>query len=95
MIFFFKFDSTGFKKFIIERLSKTEKGLYRNLPLPGIFFMISSYGSLLVTLQRPPPEIFSFRPRPFFFSINKTDLFFSLAATAAIAPLGPPPITIV
>ena len=77
MIFFFKFDSTGFKKFIIERLSKTEKGLYRNLPLPGIFFMISSYGSLLVTLQRPPPEIFSFRPRPFSFQLIKLIYFFT------------------
>ena len=56
--------------------------------------MISSYGSLLVTLQRPPPEIFSFRPRPFSFQLIKL-IYFSLAATAAIAPLGPPPITIV
>ena len=54
--------------------------------------MISSYGSLLVTLQRPP-EIFSFRPRPFSFQLIKL-IYFSLAATAAIA-LGPPPITIV
>ena len=76
MIFFFKFDSTGFKKFIIERLSKLKKGYigiyhYRNI------FMISSYGSLLVTLQRPPPEIFSFRPRPFSFQLIKLIYFFT------------------
>ncbi len=82
------------KKVIISSLLKTEKGLYKNRPFPGICLTISSWVSRLVTLHRPPPEMANFFPSFFPFSKSNTFLPISPAAMAAINPEGPPPIII-
>ena len=48
--------------FIMSLFVKLENALYKNLPLPGIFFMNSEMSKLLVILHLPFPVIRSFLP---------------------------------
>ena len=82
------------KKFIMSSLLKTEKGPYKNRPLPGICLIISSCDKRFVTLHRPPPDMASLLPGFFPFSSTRTLCPCSAAARDAINPDGPAPIII-
>ena len=83
------------KKLMVHSASKPANELYIKRGLTGIFFICSSEGLLLVTLQRPLPVMRSFLPSFSFFSKSSTVLPKRAAFTAAKQPAAPPPIIIV
>ena len=86
--------SNSSKKLLISQLKNLLNTLYKNLPLPGIFFTNSCNDAVFVTLQRPLPVINNFLPKRLFFSNNITSAPFCAALTAAMSPAAPPPTTI-
>ncbi len=82
------------KKSIIWRLLKVAKALCKYFPFPGICLINSSSSLAFVTLQRPPPEMPSFRPSLSPLSSSSTLAPVSPAETAAISPDDPAPTMI-